>query len=521
MPPVSAVKHVILNVYPSSPGGNPRLGVDLLDSTPREIVELSPAANNYSTRDGVQVQAVAVDPKDVDKAWARWSGARNGILVHDAAFTSDGQDRLALEYMFAGDPAEADLPSIGSLDRVIDHSVRNDPGAEVENRIIAGFRGPLMEIPRGAILNWQMYMFEGMANAFADQLRERGVLQTYHVHEPLPATLHLSPWGRDYLKALSKMDVVYVHTDTFAANLTAQLDQLGLRKPMIARFDLAIGQAAIARSLSSITAQNYETTVPDFAALTERQQDFVREVFRSGARGEHGPTRVPHRFMAADRFMPFKGTVALLEGIHSFLQAESARGVSRNELEKKFRFFVLEDVTEYTEKGGARWKDRWNGDVDLYARYMEYARDRLNRLCQDWPGIVWAAEHFNGKHSIILPRLMRGCHGMTGGSTEGFNLSVAENALVNAEGQDTTILAGAGAGIAIRMRELGLADGAFFPNNPGLGATFREALTEIVRTRESTPGALFEKRRSLVENLRSRADSVLTGGEELLDRTQR
>jgi hypothetical protein len=104
---------------------------------------------------------------------------------------------------------------------------------------------------------------------------------------------------------------------------------------------------------------------------------------------------------------------------------------------------------------------------------------------------------------------------MTGGATEGFNLSVAENALVNAA-NDTTIIAGKGAGIAMRMGELGLHDVAFFPSNPSQGASFRDAFEQIVSIRESAPGELHRRKEKLVANLRTRQDSVLQGGEELL-----
>jgi len=51
---------------------------------------------------------------------------------------------------------------------------------------------------------------------------------------------------------MSKMDVIYVHTDVYQERLEEQLTLLGLPVPRIRRFDLSIDEGSIKRRLDEV-----------------------------------------------------------------------------------------------------------------------------------------------------------------------------------------------------------------------------------------------------------------------------
>lgn len=185
------------------------------------------------------------------------------------------------------------------------------------------------------------------------------------------------------------------------------------------------------------------------------------------------------------------------------------------DLRRDFRFFFIEDVTVRLERNPAFYQEIMESN-HLGHRYILHAFERQNELKDKYPGVVWTGDPLLGSARDLLPLLMRGCHMVSGGAGEGLNLAVAEGAYANLD-QDTTMLMGNNAGFTIRMEEVGLSGKGFFPH-PKDPANFQRALKEIEHLANHYPGELRSRKARVVNYINTRNDSILTGGEEVLDR---
>lgn len=430
--------------------------------------------------------------------WDLWFGVGLCQLTFPEAYTTPSAQREAVEAMLAADINRHSEHPIGSLERLLEYVELHAPSWDQGLHFNQRFAKELLAIPAGSTLNWQSFFMEPAINEYADTLRTNGVAQTFHLHESLPDSLHRSPWGRSFLQAMTRVDEVYLHTDEFMRRLEQQLE-LGRREgwietsrtPAIKRFDLGIDLELIRHGLSSVTKGNYRDAIPNWGMLNTGQQRFIDEVFRT-------QDVVPHRFMCVDRIDPVKGVDVVIDGIDRFLQARLAAGMTEHELRDSFRFFFLQNPGNATE----------GNPYNTAARYNVYAEDVFQRVQQKYPGVIHRGDPLGGAHRLAVFPLMRGCHGITGGTTEGLNLSIMENAKVN-EGCDTTIICGTGAGFAMQVRDHGRADLAHFPQ-AGSPEAFRSAIDRIVRTQADSPGTLGQRKQTLITHeIEPRRDSVI------------
>lgn len=510
MGPSNVPKHFVPDLFPRAPEGDPRWGAPLPPlGSDREVTIIGPSSPFTVP---VSVQKVEITGEQFGACWERWGGLGNAQYVLPEAFTTN-VDRATLELMYALDRDRPSQHPIGSFKRLDEYVTRFSPGDAAVQQLFEQFRPALDAVPSGSIVNWQFYMFAQALPMFGADLKARGVIQTFTCHDPIPDNLHESEFGRQFLRSLSEMGAVYVHTDRYARNLENSLAILNLPIPLVKRMDLGMNSEFIANSLATVTPSNFKEVIPNFYGLPPRQQAFAIDAVASAAIGPDGEPRVAHRYISFDRLDPMKGSPSMFEGIGAFLQDRLDRGASLDDLRRNFRFYIIDDQGQRFASN-PELRQKALASPDLSTRYVIRALDSLNALQERFPGVVFVSEPFYGTARPLLPLLMRGCHLLTGGASEGLNLAVSEGAIANRD-LDTTVVAGNNAGISIRLRELGLDNEAFFPQ-PGSAASFRDAFAQITAIKEGSRGVLGDRKSRLVNYLLTRSDSLLTAGEELL-----
>jgi len=292
-----------------------------------------------------------------------------------------------------------------------------------------------------------------------------------HFHGAVPISLAQSAIGKNILSAASKVDAVFVHTDEFAGNLRYAFTQVpSLRVPEIHRFDLGIDQRFIDRSLGTITAGNYASTIPGFKSMDDKQREFIHEVFRTQG-------SIPHRYISLDRIDPTKGTVNVFRAVDGFLQEQLERFGDLPTLRRNFRFFFLLEEPFDNPPDHYHLKDR----------YIAFAKKLIAQVGGRYPGIVVTAPSITGRQRIVLPAPMRGCHGIAGGSIEGCNLAIMEIAYANND-EPTTIICGKGAGIVKQALRDGVEDSVLFPPAGDISSFARAFSSIVTRTPDELRG---------------------------------
>lgn len=464
----------------------------------KKIVCIAPDTTP-TTIGNIEYRSAESLPEGKADRWPLWFGVGLCQLTFPEAYIAPSASIEAVRAMLAGDKDRESQHEIGTLERLLEYVDLHAKDYWEQGRTFTQrFERELRQIPSGSVLNWQSFFMEPAINDYADQLRSNGVAQTFHLHESLPASLHRSAWGKSFLNAMTRVDAVYLHTDEFSRRLEEQLELgrregwiVSTRTPEIRRFDLGIDMELIRHGLSQVTRDNFRDSIPNWTDLNRGQQAFIREVFQTQG-------TVPHRFMCVDRIDPVKGVDVVLDGIDRFLQQRLASGMTEVELRDSFRFYFLQ------KSGNAAQGDPYN----TAARYNEYAEGVFQRVQQKYPGIIHRADPLGGSHRLAVFPLMRGCHGITGGTTEGLSLSIMENAKVN-EDQDTTIVCGRGAGFAMQVQEHGRDNLAHFPE-AGDAAGFHRALDRIVYAQVHQRGSLGTNKQKLVQHeIDTRRDSVI------------
>jgi trehalose-6-phosphate synthase len=346
------------------------------------------------------------------------------------------------------------------------------------------FHNAIAGIQPGEIMNWQDYFFLPAVEAFAQPLRDNGVFQSFHLHTALPESLDQSEWGRKAITAMALVDVVLVHTDTYAKRLSEQFKRLGIEAPEIRRFDLGIDLEGIDKSISEINPGNYTSKVQGFLALPKQTQEFIDEVFRT-------TESIPHRFMSIDRIDPQKGSLTVLRGIEEFLESRTALGATMIDLRNNFRFFLLNSGLNRDLSAAE--------PHDITSNYTRAYQREVARVCSKFPGIVFCSDAVSGSARDVVPALLRGTHGITGGAQDGLNLAIMEDIYANRDA-DVGFIAGSGAGFAMRMAEQRLNDSTFFrPANSS--QQFASAIQEIVHLKESAPSILQSRKAPFVTEI--------------------
>jgi hypothetical protein len=492
-------KHYINSCFPlNNVGGQDSVMTREARLNPnKEIVCIAP--DTEEVKNG-NIQYRTADPLAAGKEdrWDLWFGVGLCQLTFPEAYISPSAQATAVHAMLEADENRPSAHKIGTLERLLEYVDLYAPEWTQGRNFTQRFERQLLEIPQGSILNWQSFFMEPAINDYADTLRDKGIKQTFHLHESLPESLHLSSWGKSFLNAITRVDAVYLHTDEFIRRLELQIEagrEQGWiscsRTPEIRRFDLGIDADLIQHGLTRINKGNYQQSIPNWAGLSVNQQDFISEVFRS-------QETIPHRFMCVDRIDPVKGVDVVLDGIDTFLSERLSGGMSYHELRDSFRFFFLQKAGNATE----------GNPYNTAARYNKYTEEVFQRVQQKYPGIIHRGDPLGGEHRIAVFPLMRGCHGITGGTTEGLSLSIMENAKAN-ENLDTSFICGAGAGFAMQVKEHSRERLAEFPA-PGNPEAFSKSLNRIVDTQAKSPGTLGQNKHKIVRHeIDSRRDSVI------------
>jgi hypothetical protein len=438
------------------------------------------------TIDGVPVwpglHGGALSPDDASALRKRWFSAGLFHLLHPDAYTDRGTPRDALRAMYRADGRpDAEF----GIERLLAFVDRHAPPAAVELQFNARFDHVFERIPPGSAVHWQDLFFAPSLHRHAHALRARSCRQTLHIHTALPASLAASEWGRALLAAISKVDKVFLHTDTYLLNLEQQLVTLRLPVPALARFDLGIDEHRIQRGLAEVGAMTGWRGAAAVCGLPSSQRDGIAEILESYS-------RVPHRFMVADRLDAVKGSGVVLDAIDRFLACRLARGESPAQLRARYRFFMLHEL----------WDEPTSTEADMQWQYIRHVREKYDRILQRYPGVIWAMPSLDGDSRSLVPALMRGASALTGGVQDGLHLASMENLVIN-ESQDTGVVAGRGAGFVMQSIAEGHGDG-LFAVEPGDVDAFAQGIDQLVTLRERAPGQLRDRKRALVARIRAR-----------------
>ncbi|MBW4635721.1 MAG: hypothetical protein KME30_28740 [Iphinoe sp. HA4291-MV1] len=415
-----------------------------------------------------------------------WFGLGCWQWLHPNAHTDTAGDPEAVRMMIEMDSKYAP----GSLERLLQYCEAYAPSSALSERFNERFGRPLDQVVPGSIMNWQDYFFIPSMLKHADRLRSLRIFQTFHLHTTVSDSLGRSAFGRDLLKAMSVVDVVYLHTDEYIRRAEQQLVSLGYNVPVLKRFDLGINHEGLEEELLLANRNNYATRVLSCARYSQEQRDLINEIYRTQG-------TVPHRFIDIDRIDPAKGTATVVRAIEKFLEERSAVGESLEEMKEKYRFFFIQD---YLRKPA----HPQNLQTGIYGRFL---RGLFEQVMARYSGIVFISDALEGEGRLLIPSLLLGAHGITGGAQDGLNLAIMENLYVN-RGEDTTIICGDGNGFAIHTKTLNLAPYAFFPRAGDVEA-FTQAIHEAVILQSHGDGTLLRKKAPLVDHVLGRRDSII------------
>lgn len=438
----------------------PLLNSKLEGGLPRIVqqeIELSGGRKNVTIfssdkHDGVYGAAniVGATPGELPKDLLNlWFGTGQWSLLHPAAHTSATLSPDALSAMYSRelsapileelDRAGADS-RVGSVEFLIKFVERYAPDFQFALDFNRRFSPKLSELKAGTVMNWQDYFFDVSVSEHSEAFRQRGIYQTWHLHTTLPNNLKDSEWGRFLLATISKVDRIYSYSQQYNDDVAIQLRECGLRVPEFRIFEYGLDTRYYDRALEVVDSQTY-TKAPGFSSLSDEQKEFISESFRAAK-------SIPFRFLSADRSDPGKGITVLQDGIEMFLDS---LGLSREQLGKTFRFGFLTELYP-VEKADPR---------DVKQSYNVYVTQRHRELMKKFGSAYRAVPSLGGDARILIPSLMHGCHGMTGGSQDGFNIAMMENAYINRK-EPTSLICGSGAGFAIEASRRGFNDSAFF-----------------------------------------------------------
>lgn len=353
---------------------------------------------------------------------------------------------------------------------------RMEQGLMKERAVNMRWKDPLSKLKAPSVVHWQEFGFIPAILEYGPDLKRRGCQQTFHLHDALPDSLPRSTWGRSLLEALSIVDKVFLHTDSYCATLKTQLEELGLRVPQIRRYDLGIDTGRLQRSLDRLVTDEPLESFPGWTELSESQRKVALEIFESR-------DTIPHRFVCFDRVDPIKAPILTYRAIEQFLDAKISEHISLTELSTQYRFYLFHETNPQLPEVQPH---------ELNLRYAQLAARELRNLCSKFPGIVYALSPFGGDAREILPALVAGCHSISGSAQEGLNLAAMEAAWINTRPNidaDCTIIIGGNAGFSLQVARHGNQDLAFFPKS-GSVSELAQAIESVVDQKLKSPGIL-------------------------------
>jgi len=327
------------------------------------------------------------------------------VVFHPQAYISGGgYENDVLRILFQG--GEYNAP-VGTLARAVEHvkkfgfSARNKKAQDI---FADRFDRQIAAIPSYSIINWQDYMFISSMRRHATELREKGCWQSYHHHVTIPEELPEFSQGIEFLKAVSLMDRVYVHTDIYAERLENHLQGLNLNIPEIKRFDLGIDTISIERRLREITGDNYKEAA-EYKGLRREHQEVIDEIVKT-------QDTKTHRYLVIDRADEGKGPTVVLDAMNQFLSTLSLVE------QANFKFYF---VVPQLDWGEVIFSPKHN--------YTSFLRKKLVEMKQKYPNVLY---YMPGIPPALIPLVQRDAHVITGGIQDGLCLSPLEGLKVNA-----------------------------------------------------------------------------------------
>lgn len=421
----------------------------------------------YLDESAVQITPLPVPVAEDLKVLSRFWFDDLWAVMHPEAFRCDLVEVERMK-LFAADATGlyrrldlrlAEVTASGALDRFADRL----------GTVVRGLRP-------GQELFWgDVFLFPAILR-YRQELETLEVRQSLACHLCIPDTLTESDCGRLILRAISSVDRMYVHTDSYIARLEKQLAQLYLPIPVIMRFDLGPDYETIAGIL-------------DHGAHTsEALADHRQRTLAEDALDTIG--RIPHRFICLDRMDPIKGMHVLLLAMDRLLVSRQNAGV---DIGSQYRFYFLMDYLTHSPATAADAQDI------LWIQYVRYLRDHLvPEMETKWKGIFFCADNIPDK-SLVM-HLLKDCHIISGGIQDGLNLSFQEGIFVNARMQyGRTGIIGKGAGISIQSAADELDTLAHFTDTGSV-----EAMIQAFETVQAIPAEEHRRRtRQLADTYRS------------------
>lgn len=369
-------------------------------------------------------------------------------MFHPHSHTLNMYSKKVIEFMFGSDNGRyVTQPEDGSL-HVAEYVNNFSPGSkypDVINAFARGFNRVMHAIPEGSTLNVQDWLAFEVLRDHADALHDRGITMSYHHHVPIPEGLDRYPRGRAFLEAISKADILFVHTDEYRRNLEAQMERAKLRIPPVELYDLGVSKGWLNRGLAEVDANNYMNTT-EFSGLPHdsRQHELIAEMFRV-------KSEIPHVFLQFDRADPIKGNLNFMEAIDLFL---SQSGESLEVMRQKYRFFMIMPQLEWDLVEG-RSRDR----------YVTLLREKAAKLEQKYPGVFF----YSGEvPRTLIPALLKDVTVVAPGGEDGLHLASAEALYINALARcDRTAIISRNIGIALHALQRSSNGGLVHFINPG------------------------------------------------------
>ena len=124
------------------------------------------------------------------------------------------------------DAAQITVPDLEALVSFLEKNM--EVGQKKEEFLYRRWDRQLKELEPNSAVHWQDYYFESAINRLGPVLRERKIHQTLHIHEAIPESLEQSQWGRSLIKAMSEVDTVFLHNDTYCDRVRSAADNLGI-----------------------------------------------------------------------------------------------------------------------------------------------------------------------------------------------------------------------------------------------------------------------------------------------------
>ncbi len=406
------------------------------------------------------------------------------VVFHTDAYSNlSGYPNEVLGAMFQGEKYTQPVGSLGRAKEYVEKFGFSAQNPRVLGEFSNRFDQQIWNISPNSIINWQDYMFYPLMQRHSEVLRGKGCWQSYHHHVTISEQLSQFSQGVDFLKAVSLMDEVCVHTDIYAQRLEKHLQALGLHIPTIRRYDLGVDSVNIERRLRNITKDTYQESI-EYKGLSQDQKVVIDEIVSTQGTNLH-------RFVVIDRADEGKGPTVVLDGMDRLLSTLT------KEEQTQFRFYFIVPQLDW---GEVTFSPKHN--------YTSFLRKKLEDMKEKYPDVL---HYMPGIPPGLISLLQCDAHSITGGIQDGLCLSPMEGLKVNGlTGNDRSAIIGMGTGFAMQTMQVERHSNLVNFVKQGSVDDMARAIGSIARAEKNDPGRLGRQTRQLVEEvIDKRIDGVL------------